>query len=311
MPILTQQYLKGVNTLYNTYFKTALDGLGAAPALSSLICEETDAAGFASVEYNPLLGMPILKELAAGSEGEISNLATGNLPIANKVFQRLIELRKEDLDRGQAKLYLPMLKKTAAAYVMFKEQLLATKLVAGFSTEKSLCVGSPAFFSNSQVIAEGKPGTLSNAATKKLSAANFETAVENMRSRTDAEKNSLNLGSKLILVVGPRNEALGKQIVKLGKLANGGDNPDLGMADLFVWNYLAPIKPDAWFLFDIAYSKPVIYQTEVPLSNYMQTNPEDTNTMRTGKFLYQLYHRGNLALADPLVSYGSDGSTSA
>lgn len=311
MPILTQQYLKGVNTLYNTYFKTALDGLGQAPALCNLLCEETDAAGFASVEYNPLLGMPILKELAAGSEGEMSNLATGNLPVTNKVFQRLIELSRQDLERGQAKLYLPMLKKTAAAWSMFKEGLLATKLVAGFTTEKSLCVGNPAFFSNGQVIAEGKKGTLSNTVTKKLSAANFEIAVENLRGRTDAEGNSLNLGSKLVLVVGPRNEALGKQIVKLGKLANGGDNPDQGMAELFVWNYLAPVKPDAWFLFDVAYSKPVIYQTEVPLANYMQTNPEDTHTMRTGKFLYQLYHRGNLALADPLVSYGSDGSTAA
>ena len=57
--------------------------------------------------------------------------------------------------------------------------------------------------------------------------------------------------------------------------------------------------------------KPAIYQTEVPLASYMQTNPEDSDVMINNRFLYQLYHRGVCSLSDSLCAYGSTGAAAA
>lgn len=308
--LLTQQYMQGLNRGYNTTLRSALDAQLAANAgnrLSDLLLEDVSAPGVASMEYHSLAGIPMLKELI-GDNQETQNLSTTFYSVANKVWTRLIRLKREVLERQQAAIYERDIKNSAAVWPLFREQRLASALIGGFTVNDY--TNSP-FFSASRKIAEGKPGTIANLGTKKLSSGNFETAVANLRTRTDAEGNILGLGSQMRLIVSATNESIGQQIVGLPTLASGAANPNYNKASLHVWPFLNPLNPDAWFLIDTAWLKPAIYQTEVPLASYMQTNPEDSTVIERGEFLFQLYHRGNLALSDPLGSYGSTGADAA
>ncbi|MES2707132.1 MAG: Mu-like prophage major head subunit gpT family protein [Verrucomicrobiota bacterium] len=307
--VLTHGYLRGLNTGYNITLKKALDALAGSgpPRLSDLLLEETNAAGFASMEYDSAAGIPMLKELT-GNLQEQQNLSTVQFTIENKTWSRLIGLNRAVLERQQGRIYERDITNHAMVWPIFKEQRLASALTGGFTFVDY--TGSP-FFSAARKIAAGKPGTIANLGTKKLSAANFETGVKSIRTRTDAEGNILGLGSKMVLVVSANNESLGQSIVQMAKLTSGADNPNFNKAELRVWPYLDVLMPDAWFLFDTQFVKPAIYQTEVPLASYMQTNPEDASVMLSDQYLYQLYHRGNLSLSDPTAAYGSTGADAA
>lgn len=306
--VLTQAYLKGLNKGYNLTLRSALDAqLAGAPTLSDLLLEDTNAAGFASMEYDTAAGIPMLKEIV-GDRQEEQNLTSVQFSLDNKEFSRLISLKRAVLERQQGKIYERDIKNSAVVWKLFREQRLAAAFIAGFTTNDY--TGSP-FFSTARKIAKGKPGTIANKDTKKLSATNFETGVASIRTRTDAEGNILGLGTQLRLIVSAKNESLGQAIVELDRLPSGASNPNYKKATLHVWPQLDVLNPDAWFIQDTAWIKPAIYQTEVPLASYMQTNPEDSDVMRHNRFLFQLYHRGNLALSDPLASYGSTGADAA
>ena len=112
------------------------------------------------------------------------------------------------------------------------------------------------------------------------------------------------------LLVSPTYESTADSIVTLDTLAGGGKNPNYAKAKVHVCPWLNAAEHN-WFLVDTAWVKPVIYQTEVPLASYMQTNPEDSDVMIHGRFLYQLYHRGNCSLSDALCIYGNTGADAA
>jgi phage major head subunit gpT-like protein len=307
--VLTQNYLRGLNTGYNTTLQNALKALEGTQRISANFLEETNASGFASMEYNMAAGIPVLKEIT-GDAQEIQNLTTLQMAVANKPFSRLIGLKREDLERQQGRIYERDITNSAMAYGLFRELRFFTKLRSGFAAASDPARPTEAFFAANKKVAVGKATTFTNLGTKKLSAANFETAVASLRTRKDADGNYLGFGTKMHLLVSPSYESTAQSIVTMDTLAAGGRNPNFGKATLHVCPWLNDSEHN-WFLIDTQWVKPAIYQTEVPIASYMQTNPEDSNVMMTGKFLYQLYHRGNCSLSDALCAYGSTGADAA
>ena len=45
----------------------------------------------------------------------------------------------------------------------------------------------------------------------------------------------------------------------------------------------------------------------MPVSLYVQTNPQDSFVIQTGKFISQIYWRGNVDIIEPQWIYGSTG----
>jgi phage major head subunit gpT-like protein len=305
--VLTQSYLTGLQTGYNATFRSSLDErMKKASVLAHRILREESSAGMGSVTYDMLAGMPILKELPPSGNQEEQNVSTNQFTLANKTFTRLIGLKREVLERKGSSLYLNDIKKSAGAYVQWREVRLAQRLlVDGFDPAKLSYTGQP-LFSAAHKNAKGKLGAFSNKVTGKLNEARLNTGVENLQSRSDADGNKLNLGlSGLLLVVGPKNRALGAQLVQNARKANGADNENKDVAELVVW---PQITDDKWLLIDTSWTEAGIHQIEVPISSYMATNPNESGIILSGKFPFQLYHRGDIDVVEPLVLYGSDGS---
>ena len=142
---------------------------------------------------------------------------------------------------------------------------------------------------------------------------NYETALENIMSRTDAEGVSLNLGSaKTVLVVSSKNRSLGKQILENQLIGGGNSNPNFQASDLKVWSYLDALAADSWFLF--AYGqvrKPWIKQVREAFGTSMDTTPNSPHVINQGEFLFKIRGRMNIGAGESLFSYGSTGADAA
>lgn len=306
--VLSQSYLTGLNKGYAQIFA---DGIAAAGQSKGLLvpklCFDQSSAGFANMEYDYAAGVVILTEVTDSGMQAMQSLTSKQKTVDNKTFSRLIGLAREKLERRQASVYNRQFMAAGPAFALTLERLLATRMIAGF--------GAAGFFATSAVKkAPGKSGTFTNTGTKKFSTANFDTALTALQSATDVEGNNLGYGldpGNLQLIVGPTYRKTAAKCVG-AKLVDGGDeNVNAGIATLNVWGQLTGANADYWFLIDTSAGKPFVKQDEVPLAMYMQTNPEDSNVMLTGKFLSQLYWRGNIDGIEPQMCYGSTGVDAA
>lgn len=304
---LSQSYLDGLNKGYAQIFANGIaNAANRGGLLVPRICGEQDSAGFANMQYDYEAGVLIMKEVTDASMQQMQNITTKSKTVENTTFSRLIWLERAKLERRQASVYNRTFSSAGPAFALTKERRLIQKLHAGFTG---------GFFNATAVKkAPGKEGTYTNAGTKKFSTANFDTALETLQSQTDSEGNPLGLGTdpaNLLLVVGPKYRKTAAKTVG-AKLVDGGDeNVNAGVAQLVVWGQLTGAYQHEWFLFDTSVDKPGVVQNEVPIALYMQTNPADSNVMLTGKYLSQLYWRGEVDMIEPQWCYGSTGVDAA
>ncbi len=121
----------------------------------------------------------------------------------------------------------------------------------------------------------------------------------------------MNLGMDLVLVVSPKNEALGREILVAEKVGGGNDNVDKGTARLEVCPLLSASE-DSWFLFELGYPiKPFINQIEVPLEFQSLDDPKSEHVLLKKEYLHQAYRRGNVGYALPELAFGSTGEDNA
>ena len=305
MSILSQSYLTGLNKGYVQVFADGIAASGGPNMLVPDTCFPESGAGFANVEYDYGAGVNILTEVTDAAMQAAQNITTKQKTVDNKTFSRLILLAREKLERKQGATYNRLFTQAGPAFALTKEKLLATRLAAGFGSF---------FVTSATKKAPGKAATFTNADTKKISTTNFDTALATLQSQTDTEGNPLGLGtdpSKLLLVVGPTYRKTAYNIVGSKLIGGGDDNANAGVAKLKVWGQLVGSLAHHWFLLDTSVGKPFVDQDEVPVSMYMQTNPADSYVMQTGKFISQIYWRGNIDLVEPQWCFGSTGADAA
>lgn len=156
-----------------------------------------------------------------------------------------------------------------------------------------------------------KAAAFSNKTTKKLSAANFQdayAALRGMKKATGQPLFTLLDPSKVFLLVGENYEATADGIVKLAKLANGGDNPNFNKAQVVV----IPGLGDAWMLFDCSdMITPVIFQDRIPLELTAATSFTDEAVLNADEFKWKARRRFAWGPGDPRRAFGSTGADPA
>lgn len=156
-----------------------------------------------------------------------------------------------------------------------------------------------------------KSAAFSNKDTKKLSAANFQTgyaALRGMKKATGQPLFTLLDPAKVFLLVGEDWEATADSIVKLAKLANGGDNPNFNKATVVV----IPGLGDAWMIFDCSdMITPIIFQDRIPLELTAATSFNDEAVLNADEFKWKARRRFALGTGDPRRAWGSTGADPA
>ncbi len=128
-----------------------------------------------------------------------------------------------------------------------------------------------------------------------------------MSLKDDKGKASLGI-FPVLLVVGPKNEKMGKDIVVARTLANGQDNVYAGTAELLVVPELAE-NPEFWFLMDVSKPvKPLIFQQRKKPVFTSLDKPDDVNVFMRKKYLYGVDSRDNAGYGLWQLAYGSDGT---
>jgi hypothetical protein len=139
----------------------------------------------------------------------------------------------------------------------------------------------------------------------------------------------MGIGRKIILVVSPKNEALGKQLLQsdfimqtaIGKNAAGNENvgvagaavnnPYKGTAELQVWTELAA-NPDMWFLLEVGFvMRPILFQQHTAPRLVSVNQPNDSYVVLHHNYLYQAYGIYNAGYGFPEFAEGSNGTTDA
>ncbi|WP_043588979.1 Mu-like prophage major head subunit gpT family protein [Geminisphaera colitermitum] len=299
--IITSATLAKINKGFRSLYLEAFQG--GAPRVASYAMRATSQS--AEEVYGWLGSVPGMRELIG--EVVIRNLIEHAYSIPNKEFESTIAVKRSAIERDKLGVYTPLFQAMGTAARQHPDELLANTILGGF--EKPCYTGKPFFAANHEP-QKGKT-KFSNVGTKKLSAVNFRTARENIKSRLNADGRPMNLGLDLVLVVSPKNEALGREILVAELVGGGNTNVDKGTARLEVWPQLAG-TPDAWFLFEVGYPvKPFIHQVEVETEFQSLDNPADSHVLLKKEYLHQSYGRYNTGYGLPELVYGSDGSAAA
>ncbi len=294
--------LRALFTGYRTIFFEALHG--AQPDVNQWAMRTQSSA--AEEVYAWLGAVPGMRELI--DEVQIRNLVESNYRIENKEWESTVAVKRASIERDTYGIYNPLIAGMGTAASQHDEDLLFELMVAGF-TQK--CYTGKNFFDTNHQPKKGG-SKFSNKGTKKISAANFEAARANLKSRLNAEGRSMKLGKDLVLVVSPAYEATGREIVQADRAADGSTNVNKGTARLEVRPELAALNEDAWFLFDLGHAvKPFILQEELPVEFVAQDDPTDDTVFLKKLFLYQSYKRGNAGFGLPELAWGSTGEDAA
>jgi phage major head subunit gpT-like protein len=300
--IITSANLKALNKGYRTLFMGAYQG--GAPMVDRFAMRTQSSS---KEEFYGWLGaVPGLRELVG--EVNIRNLVDHNFSIENKEFESTVGVTRADIERDRFGVYNPLFTAMGVAARQHPDELLADLMVAGFTSK---CYTGKNFFDTDHAPKGTKKTKFSNKGTKKLSAANYEIARANIKSRLNSEGRPMNLGSGLVLVVSPAYESTAREILIAERVAGGDSNVNKGTASLEVWPQLAA-NEDMWFLLEEGQPvKPFINQVEVETEFASLDNPNDDHVFKKKEFLHQAYRRGNVGYGLPELAYGSTGADAA
>lgn len=298
---ITPSTLRAINKQFRSLYDEAYQG---GPALVPNFAMRTTATTAEGV-YGWLGAVPSMREWIG--DAVINNLRAHEYSIPNKEFELTVGVDRVDIERDNLGVYSPMVQAIGASARQHPDQLLADRLLGGF-TQKGY-TGKNFFDLNHEPVVGGTK--FSNKGTKKLSTANYETARQNIKSRLNSAGRPMNLGKDLVLIVSPTYEATARKILVADKVGGGDDNVNKGTARLEVWPLLAASE-HAWFLMDVGQViKPFIYQVEKETQFHSLTNPDSEEVMLKKRFVHQAEGRYNVGFGLPELAYGSTGADAA
>lgn len=226
--------------------------------------------------------------------------------IVNDEFKAGIVIPRKDIEDDQYGTFANLAQKFGQEGESQPDYELISLMLAMFTTAKAY-TGKSFFATNHDIGA----GAFSNKATKKLSAANFQTGYAALRGMKKANGNALFTlldPAKVFLVVSPDNEATADSIVRLAKTAAGGDNPNFNKAQVVV----IPGLGDAWMILDCSnYVTPIIFQERLPLTITAAFNETDEAVLNADEYKYKIRSRFALGTGDPRYAWGSTGADAA
>lgn len=307
---LTAARLNAIYLGFNTAFKEGLQG--EASPLADLALETNSTAEKEAYEWLNTIGG--LTEFTG--EGKFDDLSTSGYEIRNREYQRGVSVKAIDISRDREGVYKPSFQMLGARANSHKDELIGELLIGGFSQKDYT---GKNFFDTEKKHAPNITGgraaapTFSNKGTKKISAANFEAGLLNIKARLDREGKPLRLGRKLKLIVGTSAWADAREIVGVDTLAGGGKNPNYLAAELVLMPEIdVSGNPHAWFLVDVGMPlKAIIFQNEVPVRLESQTDPNSDTVFDKKLYRYQAYGSRGAGYGLPQLAYGSTGADAA
>lgn len=301
--LINKANVQGLFTGYKTIFAGAMQN---TETTWPRVAMRTTSTTLTEV-YGWLGAWPKMKEFLG--EAVIENIAANSFFITNKEFASTVGVKEIDIKTDAYGLYNPRFEMMGFSATSHKDELVSSLLTLGF-TEKDYTGKN--FFDTDKKHNPGdkKSGTFSNKGTKKLSAANYEAAVAQIKSIKDAAGNPLGIGRKLALVVSPTNEALGKRILNAELIGNGETNVNKGSAELIVWPFLT--DANSWFLIETGMPiKPLILQVVQDATFTGITDPDSEHVLLKHEFLFQAYGIYNAGFGLPQLAWGSTGADNA
>ena len=269
-------------------------------------------------EYDWLNSVPGMTELK--DEIEVDNLSSNQWTISNKKWKSVVAVDEQDIENDNFGLYNVLMTNMGDAATMHKDELNFPLLANGF-TQK--CYTGSYFFSNGQKRSAGDAG-FSNLLTVQLNAFSFQQAKANLLSRKNSKGRPMNLGNKLLLVVGTALEPVARVIVENDLLiqtvmnkdgtdivaAANQNNINKGAASVLVSSLL----PDnVRFLLETGKPhKPVIFQVnKKPILIAQTSAAQSDHVFEKHEFRYQAYGRYNAAYGLSELAVGSTGVDAA
>jgi hypothetical protein len=307
---ITSARLAAVNKAFNTAFKEGLHG--AATDLSDVYLETNSSSETEAYEWlNTIGGLQLFT-----GEGKFQDLSTSGYEIKNQEYQAGVDVKSINILRDREGVYKPSFQLLGSRANQHKDELIGALLIGGFAQKDYT---GKNFFDTAKKHApnvdggKAKTPTFDNLGTKKISAANYDTARLSLLSRLDRDGRPLRLGKKLKLIVGSASWATARDILTLDKLANGSANPNFQTAELVLMPEIdASANAYAWFLVDVGYPvKAFIFQNEIPVRLESQTNPESDTVFLNKVFKYQAYASRGAGYGLPQLAYGSTGANAA
>lgn len=301
--IITDQTLRAIDKGFQAKF---LGAIGAAKPIYPRIATVTTSSQAAEV-YGDIGFIPSMRELIG--EAITKNLRETSMTIANKEFESTVTVKQAAIERDSLGIYTPRIATLGQKGEQLKDRLVVDLLINGFDDTDYT---GDAFFGTTKKHYTGGKKTWSNKGTKKLSAANYQTARAALRSIKGEDGEPLEIGDQLALVVSPTYEATARAIL-VSERVNGGDsNVNLGTAEIVVAPRLAAAEHN-WFLLDVGQPlRALILQEEKPLQLLTTALGMTTEQLLlTHNYLWQAYWRGNAGYGLPQLAWGSTGADAA
>lgn len=240
-------------------------------------------------------------------DAQINKIAANSYTIRNKEYEHTVEVKVRDVENDSLGQYSKLFQAMADGAISHDGEMIADLLVNGFSRP---CYDGGNFFNTNHKYLSG--AEYSNVMTKKLSAANFRTARQMLRTMIRPDGGSMRLGKDMHLIVGAANEGLAREILTAERNAAGATNVDKDTAKVAVWAEIDVINPNAWFVADLGQVlTPMIIQEEKPVEFRHVDNPNSEVAVKQNKFLYQAYKVAGYGYAFPQLIVGSDGTAAA
>jgi phage major head subunit gpT-like protein len=248
----------------------------------------------------------------------IDNLTASKYVITNKEFQKIIAVRRADIERDSYGIYNTRMQILGALAAKHPDELVANLLINGFNT---VDYTGKNFFDTNKTQDPGGPVTLTNKGTDKLSPISFQNARAAIKSVQNSNGIPMDIGEELTLVIPPALETVGKQILEADNIAQfatqGGDivgvanvaNTNKGSAKLEVWSQLSSAANQWYLLANGLPVKPLILQVEKEVELTSVTNPDQEHVFLNNEFLYKAYLRDNAGYGLPQLAWGSTGTT--
>ena len=299
---------------YRVLFDDALQG--ATPVSDDIVLRVP--SGNNEEKYVWLGAIPGMRQLV--DEIQIKNLAASNWTIENLEFEDTVAVRQRDIENDRYGIYNPFFTALGEAARYDQDIRVFPLLLAGFSTPDY--TGSN-FFAADKIRTPGDKG-FSNFDSENypLNVYAYRRARANLMSRVNAAGRPMNLGRKLVLVVGAALEPIARQILVADTViqANPGNtsvaavtNVDKGTAQIVTTPLIdASATPNAWFLLETGLSlKPIAWQVNKNPVLTALTQPDSDHVFKKHEFLYQAYGRYNAGYLFSDLAYGSQGTGSA
>lgn len=315
---ITAAILSAINQSFQTKFNQARNN---APAYYRKLCMECPSTAGENI-YSWLASLPQIGKKT--SEYIRKRLQLLGYRLTNETFGGIIEVPREAIEDDQYGNFGPTASLWGQRSAQVPDLELITLLVNSFSATKGKDYTGSAFFAANKK-AHSKATAFSNTMAKKLSAANFVTALANLTERKDAEGVPMFTAQnpdQLYLVVCSDDQSEAESIVNLATLSGGGANPNYKKAQLIVLPGLqsaaqadtgindADARP--WFLMDCSQAvKPLIFQPRVAFEITPNFSLTSDSVFNDDLFAWKARGRMAMGYGLPEYAYGSSGKDAA